>query len=91
MPGGWRHDSSRWKRKGSGRGGVGRGPVLPTMFVGLTASLTALVGYVAYTGEMPSPPAFIRHLGGRQRPQRLTDLGAAGAMLGGIRFRESPY
>lgn len=70
---------------------MARVPVLPTIFVGLTASLTALVGYVLYTGEMPSPPAFIRHLIGRQRPQRLTDLGAAGAMLGGIRFRESPY
>ncbi|KAL8905244.1 MAG: hypothetical protein Q9207_002753 [Kuettlingeria erythrocarpa] len=69
---------------------MARVPVLPTMFVGLTASLTALVGYVVYTGEMPSPPAFIRHLMGRQRPQRLTDLGAAGAMLGNIRFLESP-
>ncbi|KAL9056531.1 MAG: hypothetical protein Q9206_002714 [Seirophora lacunosa] len=63
-------------------------PVLPTMFVGLAASVTALASYVLYTGE--TPPFF--HLNnwpslGRQRSSRLVDLGEAGAMLGAIRFR----
>ncbi|KAL8742705.1 MAG: hypothetical protein Q9184_008210, partial [Pyrenodesmia sp. 2 TL-2023] len=70
---------------------MARVPVLPTIFATFTASVTALIGYVLYTGEMPSPPAFIRPLIGRQRPQRLPNLGAAGAMLGNIRFRDSPY
>ncbi|KAL8921677.1 MAG: hypothetical protein Q9208_005606 [Pyrenodesmia sp. 3 TL-2023] len=70
---------------------IARVPLLPTMLVGFTATITALIGYVLYTGEMPSTPAFIRPLFGRQRPRRLADMGAAGAMLGSIRFRDSPY
>ncbi|KAL9016837.1 MAG: hypothetical protein Q9185_005834 [Variospora sp. 1 TL-2023] len=67
---------------------LSRVPVLPTMFVGLAASVTALASYVLYTGKIPP---FLHHLNwpslGRQRSSRLVDLGEAGAMLGAVRFR----
>ncbi|KAI4287303.1 MAG: hypothetical protein L6R35_003436 [Caloplaca aegaea] len=67
---------------------LSRVPVLPTMFSGLAASVTALASYVLYTGEIPP---LLHHLNwpslGRQRSPRLVDLGEAGAMLGAVRFR----
>lgn len=70
---------------------VARFPVLPTVFVGLAASLTALASYVLFTGEMPSPPSFAWPSIGRHPSRRLADMGDAGAMLGTISFRESPH
>lgn len=64
-----------------------RVPVLPTMLVGLAASVTALASYVLYTGELPSPFRTTWPLIGRQRSQRLSDMGDAGAMLGAFKFR----
>lgn len=66
-------------------------PVIPTIFVGLTASLAALGSYVLYTGEMPSLLASAWPFYGHQRRQRLHELGEAGAMLGGVDFGGSRF
>ncbi|KAL8731802.1 MAG: hypothetical protein Q9181_004179 [Wetmoreana brouardii] len=66
-------------------------PIIPTVFVGFAASLAALGSYVLYTGEMPSFLHSTWPLYGRQRRQRLNEMGEAGAMLDGIDFRGSPF
>lgn len=70
---------------------LSRVPFLPTAFVGLAASATALASYVLYTGEMPSFLVPAGSMFGQRRSQRLSDLGDAGAMLGAVNFRESRY
>ena len=72
-----------------------RFPVIPTVFVGISASLTALASYFLFTGEMPyfldSLWASVMPHRRRRRQHRLSDLGDAGAMLGAVNFRESRY
>ncbi|KAL8782118.1 MAG: hypothetical protein Q9213_005688 [Squamulea squamosa] len=73
-------------------------PILPTFFLGLTASIAALGTYILWTGEMPSSTwlhavrqrhrmTFGWPLGARGgRTQRLHEMGEAGAMLGAVDF-----
>ncbi|KAL8727332.1 MAG: hypothetical protein Q9166_006100 [cf. Caloplaca sp. 2 TL-2023] len=64
-------------------------PIIPTVFLGLFTSVAALGIHVLWTGELPSPPsAFLLAwpYAGRQRKQRLNEMGEAGAMLGALRL-----
>ncbi|KAL8773718.1 MAG: hypothetical protein Q9209_001486 [Squamulea sp. 1 TL-2023] len=73
-------------------------PILPSVFLGLTASIAAMGSYILWTGEMPSSAWLYgvrqRHrmtfgwpLGARGgRTQRLHEMGEAGAMLGAVDF-----
>ncbi|KAL8627671.1 hypothetical protein Q9189_006634 [Teloschistes chrysophthalmus] len=62
-------------------------PVIPTVFVGLVASLATMGGFIAYTGEVPSVMDSIWPLHRRNSQQRLNEMGEAGALLGAIDFR----
>ena len=64
-------------------------PIIPTIFAGLTATLAALGSYVLYTGEIPFALQSAWPVYGQRRPQRLHDMGEAGAMLGGVDLRTS--
>ncbi|KAL9025961.1 MAG: hypothetical protein Q9196_005299 [Gyalolechia fulgens] len=70
---------------------LSRVPVVPTAFVGFAASLAALASFFLFTGEMPFAFGLPWLFNARQRPQRLTDLGDAGIMLGAANFRNSQY
>ncbi|KAL8661254.1 MAG: hypothetical protein Q9202_005738 [Teloschistes flavicans] len=61
-------------------------PIMPTVFVGLAASLVAAGGYISYTGEVPSVIDSIWPLHKRNPQQRLNEMGEAGALLGAIDF-----
>ncbi|KAL8686713.1 MAG: hypothetical protein Q9218_006919, partial [Villophora microphyllina] len=62
-------------------------PIIPTVFVGLAASLAALGSYVVFTGEIPSVLDSMWLLQKRKPQQRLNEMGEAGAMLGAVDFR----
>ena len=57
-------------------------PILPSIFVGLITSITALGGYVIFTGSLPI-------LEGTDRRRNLADMGEAGAMLGAFDISQS--
>ncbi|KAL8859719.1 MAG: hypothetical protein Q9178_003834 [Gyalolechia marmorata] len=74
-------------------------PLLPTVFLGLTASVAAMGTYFLWTGEMPSSAWWLkgvrqRHrvvagwpLGARgDRRKRLREMGEAGELLGAVDF-----
>ncbi|KAL8931974.1 MAG: hypothetical protein Q9216_007007 [Gyalolechia sp. 2 TL-2023] len=70
---------------------LSRVPVVPTAFVGFAASVTALVSFYLFTGEIPSafgvlPWLFNTH---RRSHRLLSDMGDAGVMLGAVNFRRS--
>ncbi|KAL8708599.1 MAG: hypothetical protein Q9220_006535 [cf. Caloplaca sp. 1 TL-2023] len=68
---------------------LSRFPVVPTTFLAFATSLITLGGWVLFTGDVPSFPSLARFFAGRQRRQRLNDMGEAGAMLGAINHRQS--
>ncbi|KAL8946676.1 MAG: hypothetical protein Q9222_006962 [Ikaeria aurantiellina] len=67
---------------------LSRFPILPTTSLAFATSLVTLGGYVIFTGEIPSFLSFAGLFAGRQRRQRLNDMGEAGAMLGAINYRQ---
>lgn len=62
-------------------------PVIPTVFTGFAASVTGLVSYYLFTGELPPTFGFPWLFTTHQRPHRLSDMGDAGVMLGAVNFR----
>lgn len=64
-------------------------PIIPTVFLGLVASLAATGSFIAYTGELPSVMDSIWPLHSRKSQQSLNEMGEAGALLGAIDFRRA--
>ncbi|KAL8804304.1 MAG: hypothetical protein Q9182_002669 [Xanthomendoza sp. 2 TL-2023] len=63
-------------------------PLIPTLVLGLTATLAALGTHVLWTGELPSLPplGFAGWPYRRQRQLNLDEMGEAGALLGSVDF-----